>query len=250
MPAYYAQSDWPVRFEWGLAGVQRLGPDADVLIIVDVLSSTTVMSLAAERNALVLPYRWQDASAVAYAREHDAQLAAHRADVSAERPYSLSPPTWLRVPAGARVVLPSPNGANLAFAARDAGAVVLAGCLRNAQAVASAAGQLGQRILVIAAGERWDDADERSLRPALEDLLGAGAILAALPPADRAPEAAAAVAAYEALRDTLPATLDACASGRQLRERGYAQDVAVAAEFNVSTAVPILRERAFVRWEG
>jgi 2-phosphosulfolactate phosphatase len=250
MPAYYDQADWPARFEWGLAGVQRLGPAADVLVIVVVLSSTTVMSLAAERDALVLPYRWQDASAIDYARQHDSQLAAHRAEVSAERPYSLSPPTWLSVPAGTHVVLPSPNGANLAFAARDAGAVVLAGCLRNAEAVARAAQQLGQRILVIAAGERWDDADARSLRPALEDLLGAGAILAALPPAARAPEAAAAVAAFDALRDTLPATLDACSSGRQLRERGYAQDVAIAAQLNVSTAVPILRADAFERWPG
>ena len=254
MPAYYDQSAYTARFEWGLAGVQRLGADADVLVIVDVLSSTTVMNLAAERGALLLPYRWQDASAVDYAREQGAQLAAHRAEVSAERPYSLSPPTWLNVPAGARVVLPSPNGANLAFAARDAGAVVLAGCLRNASAVARAAQHLststGQRILVIAAGERWDDADERSLRPALEDLLGAGAILAALSPASRSPEAHAAVAAFEAVRNDLAATLDGCSSGRQLYERGYGQDVTVSAEFDVSTAVPILRERAFERWQG
>jgi 2-phosphosulfolactate phosphatase len=58
------------------------------------------------------------------------------------------------------------------------------------------------------------------------------------------------VAAFEALRGNLPATLDACSSGRQLRERGYAQDVAISADLNVSTAVPILREHAFERWDG
>jgi 2-phosphosulfolactate phosphatase len=115
--------------------------------------------------------------------------------------------------------------------------------------VARTAQQLGRRILVIAAGERWDAADERSLRPALEDLLGAGAILSALPAAARAPEAAAAVATFDALRDNLPATLNACSSGRQLRERGYAQDVAISADLNVSTAVPILRADAFERWD-
>ena len=48
---------------------------------------------------------------------------------------------------------------------------MIAGGLRNAAAVAAAAARAGDVVGVIAAGERWPDG---SLRPAIEDLLGAG----------------------------------------------------------------------------
>jgi 2-phosphosulfolactate phosphatase len=80
-------------------------------------------------------------------------------------------------------------------------------------------------IAVIAAGERWPD---QSLDPALEDLVGAGAIIDGL------------------RRHGLLATLQQSVSGRELQLRGYAEEVRWAAELNVSAAVPVLRDGGFV----
>jgi 2-phosphosulfolactate phosphatase len=96
---------------------------------------------------------------------------------------------------------------------------------------------------VIPAGERWLDG---SLRPALEDALGAGAILSWLP-GRRSPEADAAVAIFERYRETLLATLDQCGSGRELDERGHHRDKFIAGQLDISACVPRFDGSAFVR---
>src|SRR5262249_45812742 len=149
---------------------------------------------------------------------------------------------YLDAPRGLRCVLPSPNGAQVALAAAAVAPVLLAGSLRNARAVAAAAQRVGTRFNVVAAGERWPDG---SLRPALEDWLGAGAILSWLS-GTRSPEAAAAVALFEHHRDRLVDTLDHCGSGRELDGRGHANDKLIAAALGVSTCVPRFDGVAFV----
>jgi 2-phosphosulfolactate phosphatase len=52
-------------------------------------------------------------------------------------------------------------------------------------------------------------------------------------------------AGFEYFRKTLPQTLRHCGSGKELIKRGFAADVELAAEFNVSSNVPCLRDRAF-----
>lgn len=241
---YYEQTGFDARFEWGADGVRRLAPISDVVVIVDVLSFSTCVDVAVGRGATVFPYRWRDEGASEYAQSNDALLAAHRGQTTPEQPYSLSPQSLQMLPAGTRLVLPSPNGSALSFLAANSGATVIAGCLRNATAVGAMARTLGNVVTVIAAGERWDAADE-PLRPAVEDMIGAGAILAALRPTSPSPEAIAAIAAFAAVVGDPLVFLAACSSGRELSEKGYQEDVIIAAARDASAAVPILRDGAF-----
>ncbi|MBL7498461.1 2-phosphosulfolactate phosphatase [Frankia nepalensis] len=251
------QGPFVVRFGWGGEDLAALAPVSDLVVIVDVLRFTTAVSVAVGCGASVLPYRWRDATAARFAARRGAILAGPRDDPGT--PWSLSPTDLAHIPAGTRLVLPSPNGATLSAAASDHGATLVAGCPRNATAVGGLVARevaAGRSIAVIAAGERWPDASGTShagpLRPAVEDLLGAGAVIAraaeagALARSELSPEARAARAAFDAAAPVLRDELRGCASGRELLALGWDDDVAAAAQLDADTAVPILRDGAFV----
>jgi 2-phosphosulfolactate phosphatase len=235
----FRQAEFDVRCEWGSAGLRELAAISDVLVIVDVLSFTTAIDIATARGAEVFPYPLQGESAAGYAASLDAKLASP--DRAAG--FSLSPASLRILPAGYRLVLPSPNGAALSFSADHS--IVLAACLRNATAVARAAARLGSSVAVIPAGEMWPTGE---LRPALEDWIGAGAVIAACP-GSRSPESSLAAAAFDYFRDNLSKALRESGSGKELIARGFGVDVDLAAEWNVSSTVPRLLNRAFVHTE-
>ena len=249
---YYDQQEFDIRCEWGEQGVAALASISDVVVIVDVLSFSTCVDIAASRGALVYPCHWKDERAAAFAAGVGAELVSSQRSLTAP---SLSPTSLVQLSPGARIVLPSPNGSSLTTAAaagqgaglNQAPPTVLTGCLRNAAAVASAARHHGRKIAVIPAGERWRQ--DFTLRPAFEDLVGAGAIISHLP-GTRSPEAQAAVAAFEAAAPNLAASLYHCSSGKELVELGFTPDVELAGQLDVSSCAPILREGAYVAsWE-
>ncbi len=238
---FFDQQAFEIRCEWGERGVAALAPISDIVIIVDVLSFSTSVDIALQQGAVVFPYRWNDDTAAAFAVSIQAELADPTRTSSR---YSLSPQSLWHLQPGTRIVLPSPNGATLTLAAKPT--PVLVGCLRNAQAVASAAKMYGSKIAVIPAGERWRD--DRSLRPSVEDLIGAGAIISSLS-GTRSPEAVSAVAAFQAAQPGLSEYLHQCSSGKELIERGFGEDVNLASQLNISECVPILMDAALVRAE-
>lgn len=234
---YFQQSGFSVRFEWGLKGVEVLAPVSEAIIIVDVLSFSTAVSIATDQGAIVYPYRYKDVSAIDYAEKHSAILAQIKRNK--ELP-SLSPQSLLQLKEDDRIVLPSPNGSTLAIATDDTPTLI--GCLRNAEVTANKAKQFGNIISIIAAGEQWTDG---SLRPSIEDLIGAGAIISHLE-GEKSPEALIAQAAFLASRDSLCETLLNSISGKELVERGFERDVALAAELNVSQFIPLLTKDGYV----
>jgi 2-phosphosulfolactate phosphatase len=211
----YSQYGYRVGFDWGPVGAAAVR--GELVAVVDVLSFTTAVTVAADKGIEVLPYRWRDESAAIFAKEHEAALAVGRGQAGAD-------------------------GISLS--------TVLAVSLRNAPAAAAyVATELAKdsalTAVAIAAGERWTDG---SLRPAIEDLWGAGAFLAAL--ADSgvgplSPEARGAAAAYREVAAELPGLLYESAGGRELTAYGFAEDVEIAGELGASQSVPVLRDGVF-----
>jgi 2-phosphosulfolactate phosphatase len=239
----YAQDGFSAGFEWGPVGAGVVA--GDIVAVVDVLSFTTAVTVAADLGIEVYPYRWRDETAVAYADRWGAKLAVGRSKAG-PNDVSLSPMTIRRAKNVTKLVLPSPNGSTIAKQLSDGGATVIAVSLRNRQAAADwvKAQGAGHKVVAIAAGERWHDG---SLRPAVEDLWGAGGFLSALDRNDLSPEARAAVAAYDAVAGELPKLLHECAGGRELTQYGYPEDVAIAAEVDQSRSVPVLRDGTMFR---
>ncbi|MEV4317805.1 2-phosphosulfolactate phosphatase [Actinocrispum sp. NPDC049592] len=227
----FTQDGFGVRLEWGLDGVRALAPHCTVLIIVDVLSFSTSVDLIVGQGGRATLANWNGD------------------DYGPRRPSALK-----SVQAGSEVLMRSPNGGNLCEQAAIT-TQVMAGCLRNANAVADRAIDLADRgpVGVIAAGEQWGvNLNERGepgkLRMAIEDYLGAGALVSALlaegySPAS--PEAALAATTFRTAEPYLGELLGGCGSGLELGEKGLAEDIALAGQVNVSKAAPHLVNGVF-----
>ena len=238
--SYFLQSAHTIRLEWGAAAVRHLGSDSTCVIIIDVMSFATCVSIAVERGACVYPYPARDATAKHYAEQRSAVLASHERRSAGA--YSLSPASLLTAPAGLQLVLPSPNGAALAWQARAQGATVFCGCLRNRLATAAACRGFAS-ILVVPCGERWPD---QSLRPSLEDYVAAGGIIAAFDLPNLSPEARAAASVYDGLGTQRSSVLRSCSSALELLERGFAEDVELCLAEDVSSVACRLEQGAFI----
>ncbi len=230
--------------EWGMSGIEALHERLAVLVIVDVLSFSTAVDVAVSRGAVVYPFP--------FANQQGAQAAAAQVGAVLARPrgatggqFSLSPVSLATIPHGTRLMLPSPNGSRLSVAAsRTPGRIpVLTGCLRNAAAVAHAARVLAGdgTVGVIPAGERWPDG---GLRPAIEDLLGAGAILDRLD-CSCSPEAQICRDAYRVAGSEVASLIRLSVSGRELVDSGFSGDVDLALEQDSSASVPVLVDGAY-----
>ncbi|MCS7462766.1 2-phosphosulfolactate phosphatase [Paenibacillus doosanensis] len=250
---YTDQAPYDCRIEWGPRGARAAAERGDIVIIVDVLSFSSTVVTALHYGALIIPYPPPMEGARSFAAAQGAELVTGRAEAAKTGGHSLSPLSFGSADRSRPFVLCSANGAACTAAGAAAQtAAVIAGSLLNASAAARAAERLrllrpGKAVTVIACGERWDNArqEENSLRPAIEDYLGAGAILSGLS-GSRSPEARLCAAAYEAVRSDVRALLLDCASGRELRLRGFEDDVTHCSSTDRYEAVPMLQGGRFV----
>ncbi len=236
-----------VNLAWGRHGVQQAAARGDVIVIVDTLSFSSAVATAIEHGGAIYPCTPED-DAAAIAQQHCAVLAVSRRALPERGRYSLSPLTYVGMAAGTKVVLSSPNGATLCRLAIGA-QVVIIGCLLNAQAVSAYLNRFWAKsaITVVAAGERYrQPTADGELRFALEDFLGAGAILGHLATGQSA-DAQVCAAAFDASRAQVVDHLWQCESGQELAAQGYGDDVRHSAQVSRYHKVPLLGPDGWIK---
>lgn len=234
-------------FGFGQWAAEKAAARGDVIVIVDVLSFTTSVTIAVDRGALIYPCRDSDDLPALTARI-GGEAAVARADVPAKGRFSLSPQTYVAIEPETRVAVWSPNGATCSRCAVTA-PYVLAGALVNAEAIGATVNKIlansDLAVTVIACGERETGPDGKTyLRWAEEDILGAGAVMSYVE-GDKSPAACLVEKAFRQCRDRLDDVLRQCESGRYLINRGFDGDVGIAAHLNRYQIAPILRDGSF-----
>ena len=219
-----------------------LSETCECVVIVDVLSFSTSVAVAVGRGAAVWPHSGHE-RAEELARAIGATLVRGR---NMREGRTLSPASLLEVDDGERLIMPSDNGSVISHAALMSGLTVVAGSIRNAQAVATWLTGRFATVGLVPAGEQWPDG---ALRVCYEDLVGAGAIAARM--RDRGdqgvvmrPEVLAAASAFDGR-----SSLTEVPSGQELVERGFFEDVRLAEEVDADDVVPILKNGRYVAAE-
>ncbi len=253
---------WPdvaqVHVEWGAPAALLAAQRGDLVVVVDVLSFSTSVIEVVERDGTAFCYSPEELDRAGgrdrVARDHDAVVLSKQRSVSAGE-VSLSPASLQSLPLGRRVVMTSLNGGRCVAAAADAPWVGI-GALTNRNAVAHRvewllADGVASRCTIVPCAELWSgpfmasqvgDVSEVSaplVRPSYEDLLGAGSIVSAMGTrVRRSVEASMAAAVFESHEGEISEFLTGCVSGRELVERGFATDVALAAQLDARAVVP------------
>lgn len=236
------------HLDWGLAGVTTAAKRGDGVVIVDTLSFSTTVATALSRGMRILPCSSPAEIEAAQALFPEAEVAVPRNDVPARGRLSLSPVSFLADdldPVPSTVIVWSPNGATCCRAAREHGATeVLIGTIINAAAIGRAlSAGTDSDITVVACGERRHHAfeDPHGFRVALEDELGAGAVIASLDESFvLSVEAHVALDRFVDSRSELDHLLQECESGRELLDRRFESDVFHAGRHNTYDVVPRL----------
>lgn len=163
---------------------------------------------------------------------------------------TLSPVSFKQEHYNKKYVLSSLNGAFCTWIASKVPALLI-GSLLNASSVSSVANKLRLQskanITVVPCGEQWNSVreHENSLRPSIEDYLGAGAVLSYLE-GEKSPEAEVCIGAFQNAKEKITELIWECGSGRELRQKGFEEDVSHCSRLNIYETVPILNNDHFV----
>ncbi len=184
---------------WGFKLTDDISAQYDVCIIVDVLSFSTSLDILVSTKEYIQK-----------SDNHIVQLSSKKLNIPS--------------PVGL------PNQLNLLQVP------ILVGCLRNARAVAKAAMQLGNSVLVIPVGDKLA---EENYKTCSEDFIAAGAIISYLKGTHSA-ESRAAQDIYNSSKDDIEEMVKLSSSARTMMLEGFGEEVDLACQFNRSKRIPFL----------
>ena len=217
---------------------------ADAYVVIDVLRFSTTVAAALASGFREIHVFSELSEAVKFARENKALLVAEVEGVKPKDADLDNSPTAIidyvkkyGVGSG-KLAIRTTSGALIVSEAISLGlGNVLVGSLVNARFVAEALEELRpSSINIVCAGFR-------RAKFAIEDFLGAGAIiceLAGITEVNLFDEAMAALHTYLSLRDDLLGAIRSGRSGRFLCSTGRDRDVVFASKVNTVNAVPVL----------
>lgn len=206
------------------------------IVVFDVLRATTTMTAALAAGVREIRI-FADIHSAAQAAAHFAapRILAGEVDCLPPPGFDLgnSPSAFTQeLHADRTIFLSTTNGTKAVIAARTA-AEILIGALVNASAVARRISQIGRSATLLCAGTRG--------QPALEDLLGAGAVIdaltntgAAIPATDTA---RIALRLFRASKSSLRETIADATGGQHVLAAGLSADIAFCAAFD---SIPIV----------
>jgi 2-phosphosulfolactate phosphatase len=224
------------------AGIDRLGGrdlSQTTCVVFDVLRATSsIVTGLAHGVAEIYPAGTVEEALALKARMPDAVLGGERHGDPIPGFDIGNSPLEYRGLAGRRVITTTTNG-TLALRACAAGREVIAGALLNLDAVA---GRLRAApdadVLIVCAGTFSD--------PALEDILAAGALIEALPPADLTDASLSAIAVHRQSGGDYAGVLRGARNGRALLAKGREAEVAWCARRSRWPIVGLMRGGAVV----
>lgn len=249
---FFDQSPYKCKVEWGRRGAREAAERGDIVIIVDVLSFSSTVITALNNGAVIHPYP-KNLNGQQYADKIGAEYILGRSEAAKLGKPTLSPVSFNQSHFDKKYILTSLNGAHCTWIASKASALLI-GALLNAESVAAVANQLHiqtkANISVIPCGEEWEEIreHENTLRPAIEDYLGAGAILSYLD-GEKSPEAEICMTSYLSIKQKIDSLMWHCGSGRELREKGFQSDVEHCSRLNVYQTVPVLDKDHFIEYK-
>ncbi|WP_059173674.1 2-phosphosulfolactate phosphatase [Bacillus sp. FJAT-27445] len=245
----FDQAPYAVRMEWGRRGAREAAERGDIVLIVDVISFSSTVTTALHTGCEIYPYP-PHLDGKAYAEQIGGEYILGRSEAAKLGKATLSPVSFNTSHQGKSFVLTSLNGAFCTWIAEKVPALLI-GSILNAAAAAKAANEIRKRIqadiTVVPCGEQWNQPaeNEDSLRPSIEDYLGAGVILSMLD-GEKSPEAEVCEGGYQSAKDRLGKLIWDCGSGRELRAKGFEEDVVHCGKLNAFSTVPLLFGKKFI----